>query len=136
MGFIKVLIGLPLIFIILVFAFVNNDMAVFSLWPTGIEITVSLSVAIVFLLLVGYIWGWFFTWLSYSPVRSALRQQKKQNKKLSKEQEKLVKEVEGLQDNIENLKNIVPAEGKKSLKERVKNFFSSSKDNSSSEKSE
>ncbi len=128
MGFIRVLIGLPLIFIILVFAFVNNDMAVFSLWPTGVEITVSLSVAIVFLLLMGYIFGWFFTWLSYSPVRSALRQQKKQNKKLSKEQEKLVKEVEGLQDNIENLKNIVPTEEKKSFKEKFKGLFKSSKD--------
>lgn len=48
MGFIKMLIGLPLLVVILVFAFVNNDLAVFNLWPFYIEITVSLSVAIVF----------------------------------------------------------------------------------------
>ncbi|MBE6454038.1 MAG: LapA family protein [Alphaproteobacteria bacterium] len=104
MGFVKFIIGLPLVLILLVFAFVNNDMANFSLWPTGIEITVSLSVAIVFLVLSGYIAGWFFTWLSYAPVRSSLRSHKKQNKKLSKEQERLVKEVEGLHGSIENLK--------------------------------
>lgn len=108
MGFVKALLSLPLIFIILVFAFVNNDMATFSLWPTGIEITVSLSVAIVFLVIVGYMLGWFFTWLSYSQVRAALRNQKKQNKKLCKEQEKLAKEVEGLHGNIESLKASAP----------------------------
>lgn len=123
MGFIKALIGLPLAFIILVFAFVNNDMATFSLWPTAVEITVSLSVAIIFLIVFGYLIGWIFAWLSYSDIRKALRQQKKQNKKLSKEQEKLTKEVEGLQGNIETLKANVPAEPKLSFKERLKKFF-------------
>ncbi len=108
MGFIKALIGLPLAMAVLVFAFVNNDMATFSLWPTGIEITVSLSVAIVFLIVFGYVVGWLFSWLSHAPVRSALRQQKKHNKKLSKEQERLTKEVEGLNGNIESLKAAVP----------------------------
>lgn len=106
MSFIKLLLGLPLLFVLLIFAFVNNDMATFSLWPLGIEITVSLSVAIVFLVLVGYVFGRIFAWLSYSPVRSALRTHKKENKKLSKEQEKLSKEVVGLQSNIESLKNV------------------------------
>ncbi len=123
MGFIKALIGLPLAFIVLVFAFVNNDMATFSLWPTAIEITVSLSVAIIFLLVLGYIIGWFFTWLSYMPLRKALRHQKKQNKKLSKEQEKLAKEVEGLQGNIESLRSAVPSEPKVSFKERLRKAF-------------
>lgn len=123
MGFIKALIGLPLAFVVLVFAFVNNDMATFSLWPTAIEITVSLSVAIIFLLVVGYIIGWLFTWLSYMPIRAALRQQKKRNKKLSKEQEKLTKEVEGLQNNIENLRRPVAEEPKLSFKERLKKLF-------------
>ena len=49
MGFIKMLIGLPLLVVILVFAFVNNDLAVFNLWPFYIEITVSLSVPLSFL---------------------------------------------------------------------------------------
>lgn len=127
MGFIKALIGLPLVFIILVFAFVNNDMAVFSLWPTNIEVTVSLSVAIVFFVLIGYVMGWFFSWLSHVPVRGALRAQKKQNKKLSKEQEKLVKEVEGLHGNIEDLKASARLqqndEKKRSIKERLKQAF-------------
>lgn len=123
MGFIKALIGIPLAFIVLIFAFVNNDMANFSLWPTGIEITVSLSVAIVFLVIAGYIIGWFFTWLSYAPVRRALRAQKKQNKKLSKEQEKLAKTVEGLHDNIETLKAAVPNEPQANWKDRLKKAF-------------
>lgn len=128
MGFIKALIGLPLAFVVLVFAFVNNDMATFSLWPTGIEITVSLSVAIVFFVVVGYIIGWMFTWLSYASVRRALRSEKKQNKKLSKEQEKLVKEVEGLQGDIESLKTATPTEEKNSWKEKIKRAFLPRKD--------
>lgn len=115
MGFIKALIGIPFVFVILVFAFVNNDMANFSLWPTGIEITVSLSVAIVLLVLIGYLAGWLSTWMSYAPVRSALRAQKRQNKKLCKEQEKLTKEVEGLHGNIETLKAAVPVPEKTSF---------------------
>lgn len=129
MGFIKALIGLPLAFVILVFSFVNNDMATFSLWPTAIEITVSLSVAIIVLIVFGYIIGWIFAWLSYSEIRKALRVQKKQNKKLSKEQEKLSKEVEGLQGNIETLKANIPAESKISFKESLKNFFKPKKTN-------
>ena len=128
MGFIKALIGLPLAFIILVFAFVNNDMATFSLWPTGIEITISLSVAIVLFVVVGYIIGWMFTWLSYAPIRIALRSEKKQNKKLSKEQEKLVREVEGLQGDIESLKTATPTEEKTSWKEKIKRAFMPRKD--------
>lgn len=123
MGFIKALIGLPLSFIVLVFAFVNNDMATFSLWPTGIEITVSLSVAIIFFIIVGYIIGWMFAWISYASVRKALRTEKKQNKKLSKEQEKLVKEVEGLQGDIDNLKITPFSENKVTFMAKIKKFF-------------
>lgn len=53
MSFVKMIIGLPLIVIIAVFAFVNNDMAVFSLWPFNMEITVSLSVAGIFFIVFG-----------------------------------------------------------------------------------
>lgn len=123
MGFIKALIGIPLALVILVFAFVNNDMAVFNLWPTGIEITVSLSVAIIFLLILGYLIGWLFTWLSYAKVRQALRTHKKQNKKLAKEQEKLTKEVEDLHGSIENLKASLPEEEKPAWSERFKSAF-------------
>ena len=123
MGFIKMLIGIPLLAVILVFAFVNNDLATFNLWPFYIEITVSLSVAIVFFILFGFIIGEMFSWMSYAPVRRALRNQRKQNKKLSKEQTKLVKEVETLQGNLETLKEQTPPKPKLSLKERFKNLF-------------
>lgn len=104
MSFIKMLIGLPLIIVVLIFAFVNNDLVSFNLWPFYLEITVSQSVAIVFLLFLGFIWGKFDSWLSYSPVRRALRQQKKANKKLNKEQEKLTEKVSDLEGSITSLK--------------------------------
>ena len=81
MGFIKALIGLPIFVILLIFAFVNNDLAMFSLWPFSLEITVSLSVAIMFFVILGFLLGSFFSWLSYAPIRKDLRKQKKKNKK-------------------------------------------------------
>lgn len=134
MAFIKMLIGLPLLAIVLVFAFVNNDLATFSLWPFYIEITVSLSVAIVFLLALGFVLGNFFSWLSYAPVRQALRKQKKHNKKLSHEHQKLTKEVEGLHEDIASLKEKAPKDDikpKPGIGSQIKNLFSSrSKTNS------
>lgn len=127
MGFVKTLIGLPLLAVILVFAFVNNDLATFSLWPFYVEITVSLSVAIVFLLLVGFIIGWFFTWLSYSPIRQALRKQKKQNKKLSKEQQKMAKEMEGLHENLASLKELEAQQPKPTFGDKLKKMFGAGK---------
>ncbi|MCQ2741053.1 MAG: LapA family protein [Alphaproteobacteria bacterium] len=124
MTFIKALIGLIFICTTFVFAFVNNDMADFNLWPTGIEVTVSLSVAVVFFVIFGYVFGWLITWLSYSPVRRALRLQRKENKKLNKEQEKLTKEIEGLHGNIETLKAAVPTTEQSTDKSWLKSFFS------------
>lgn len=120
MGFIKWLIGLPLLLVILIFAFVNNDLATFNLWPFYIEITVSLSVAIVFFIVFGFFFGHLYSWMSYAPVRKALRKQKKQNKKLSKEQLKLVKEMEGLHTNLETMEAKLPKIG---FKQRFKNIF-------------
>lgn len=127
MSFIKMLIGLPLIIIVAIFAFVNNDMATFNLWPFYIEITVSLSVAIIFFIIFGFVLGELFSWMSYAPMRKSLRVQKKQNKKLSKEQQKLVEKVSGLQENIENLKAEEVVEPKPPFKERFKNLFKRSK---------
>ena len=124
MGFIKLIIGLPLFVLLLVFAIVNNDFITLKIWPTDIEIITSLSVLIVFLFLFGYLVGKLFTWMSYSSIRSSLKAHKKQNKKLSKEQEKLSKEVETLQENIETMnraESSVPE--KKSWKEKLKNIF-------------
>lgn len=124
MGFIKMLIGLPILIIILIFAFVNNDLATFNLWPFYFEVTVSLSVAVVFFILLGFVLGMFWMWLSYAPVRKALRQQKKQNKKLSKEQQKLVEKVSGLQSNLETMKAAEAALPKPSFGQRLKQIFS------------
>lgn len=126
MGFIKMLIGLPLIAVIIIFAFVNNDLANFSLWPFNIEISVSLSVAIIFFILFGFLLGEFFAWLSNAPVRKALRNQKKQNRKLSKEQQKLVREMENLHENL--VKTVAPEapvlkKNHESLGKKFKNLF-------------
>jgi len=104
MGFIKALIGLPIFAILLIFAFVNNDLATFSLWPFSLEITVSLSVAILFFVILGFVLGSFFSWLSYAPIRKDLRKQKKKNKKLSKQQQILTETVSDLQGNLEQIK--------------------------------
>lgn len=123
MGFVKFIIGLPLFILLLVFAVVNNDFVTLKIWPTNIEIITSLSVVIVFLVLLGYFVGWMFTWMSYLPIRGSLRAHKKQNKKLSKEQEKLVKEVENLQENIETMKTPDFSAPKQSLREKLRKFF-------------
>lgn len=123
MGFVKMLIGLPLLIVILVFAFVNNDLATFNLWPFYIEITISLSVAIVSFIVFGFILGKLSSWMSYAPMRAQLRKQRKQNKKLSKEQQKLNDKVSGLQENLETLKAVEVKEPKISFKERLKNIF-------------
>ena len=128
MAFMKMLIGLPLLVVILVFAFVNNDLATFSLWPFYIEITVSLSVAIVFFILFGFVFGSLFSWMSYAPVRQALRKQKKQNKKLHKEQQKLAQEVEVLHVNIANMQDTEKTDAKRSFGPKIKRFFNAKKD--------
>lgn len=125
MVFFKILIGLPIITALLVFAFVNNNMVEISLWPTDIEITISQSVLTVILYAIGYIVGWFFCWLSYAPIRRALRNQKKQNRKMSKEQEKLNKEVEGLRGNIDILKSATSQTPKKGFWEKITGLFKS-----------
>ena len=132
MGFIKLLIGLPLVIVILVFAFVNNDLATFNLWPFYVEVTVSQSVAVVFFIVFGYILGKISSWIYYSPVRAQLRKQKKENKKLNKEQQKLTEQMSGLQENLETLKTqtaeILPP--KPTFKERLRNLFTRRKKDS------
>ena len=127
------LIGLPIIIIILIFAFVNNDLATFSFWPFYLEITVSQSVATVFFIVLGFILGKMDSWVSYSPLRRALRQQKKENKKLNKEHVKLTEQVTSLQGDIVNLKeeaedikNQIP---KPTIKERLSRLFKKQKNN-------
>lgn len=124
MGFVKLIIGLPLFVLLLIFAIVNNDFVTLKLWPTDIEVITSLSVVTFVLFFLGYFVGNLFSWLSHAKVRSSLRAHKKQNKKLSKEQEKLTKEVEDLQGDIQEMKTVAPVAEKKSWKEKFKNIFS------------
>ena len=123
MGFFKILISLPLLVAVLVFAFVNNDLATFNLWPFYIEVTVSLSVAIVFFILVGFIWGSLLAWLSGAPTRAALRKQTRKNKKLHKEHQKLSKEVENLHTDIASLKETDQKTESTSWRQSLKSFF-------------
>ncbi len=130
MNFLKMLIGLPVIIIILIFAFVNNDLATFNFWPFYIEITVTQSVAIVILILLGFILGKIDSWMSYSPLRRELRYHKKENKKLNKEHVKLTEQVSSLQGDIVNLKEeaeeIKSQVPKPTIKERLARLFGKS----------
>ncbi len=127
MNFFKMLIELPIIIVVLIFAFVNNDFVTFSLWPFLVEITVSQSVVIVFLILFGFILGKLDSYISYSPLRKALRQQKKANKILNKEQQRLNEKVSDLEGNIVSLKEenktIKENEPKLSMRERLRRLF-------------
>ena len=105
MGFLKILIGLPVLVIILIFAHFNNDLATFNLLPFDLELTVPLSVAILFFILLGFLLGGIFSWMSYAPLRKELRQQRKENKKLSKQQQILTETVSDLQGDLERAKN-------------------------------
>ena len=128
MSFFKLIIGLPLIIIIAVIAFMNNEMVTINLWPFYIEITATLSVVIIFLALFGYIIGKLDSWVSYAPLRLALRNQLRQNKKLNAEQQRLVEKVEGLKENLENIKTNEPANAqpveKANLTSKLKQKFS------------
>ena len=121
------LIELPIIIVVLIFAFVNNDFVTFSLWPFLVEITVSQSVVIVFLILFGFILGKLDSYISYSPLRKALRQQKKANKILNKEQQRLNEKVSDLEGNIVSLKEenktIKENEPKLTMRERLRRLF-------------
>ena len=127
MNFFKMLIELPIIIVVLIFAFVNNDFVTFSLLPFLVELTFSQSVVIVFLILFGFILGKLDSYISYSPLRKALRQQKKTNKILNKEQQSLNEKVSDREGNIVSLKEenktIKENEPKLSMRERLRRLF-------------
>jgi cell division protein FtsB len=108
MNFIKVIVGLPIIILIVVFAFGNNSSSSvvdlgFDLF--GLNIMARLDLAVILLVIFGYIMGRVDAWISYAPLRRTLRAQLKQNKKLSQQQQKLSEEVQGLKGTIENSKS-------------------------------
>ena len=147
MNFIRTIIGLPLVIILVVFAVMNSENIKLSLWPLGINVELSMGLAIVFFVVLGYILGRVDAWLVNSPLRKQLREQKRQNKKLSVEQVKLSGKVETLKGDletakketiksksddayppmpVENLKASQPkAKNKTGFKDKFKNLFKS-----------
>lgn len=66
----------------------------------GFKLETVLAVFFIF----GYILGRVGAWFSYSPVRQALRMQRKENRVLNKEQAKLNETVSGLKQDIVGLR--------------------------------
>ena len=97
------LIEIPLILIALwgiYNAQVSGDKLVFSLWPFENEMQVNTKLLLFIFVLYGYLWGRINSWFGMAPMRKELKQQKKANKALNKEQEKLNETVSGLKQNI------------------------------------
>ena len=100
------LIEIPLILIALwgiYNAQVSGDKLVFSLWPFENEMQVNTKLLLFIFVLYGYLWGRINSWFGMAPMRKELKQQKKANKVLNKEQEKLNETVSGLKQNIAGL---------------------------------
>ena len=106
MKFLYYLLEIPLI-VAAVWLVVNanpeGEVFNFELWPLESEVQINTKLTLCILLFFGFIWGKINSWFAYSPLRKALRSQKKANKVLNKEQEKLNETVSGLQKNIVGL---------------------------------
>ena len=124
MNYLRLLIKIPLLILVIVFAVINNDFATFNLKPFNLNITVSLSVLILVLFFSGYVLGRIDSFVANAPLRAQLRHQRKANKALNKEQEKLHETVSSLQEDLQHLKNKEPQKPKQPLKEKMANFFS------------
>ena len=106
MKFLYYLIEIPLIAAavwLVVNAHADGEVFNFELWPMQYEIQVNMKLALCAFILFGFIWAKINSWFAYSPLRCALRSQKKANKVLNKEQVKLNETVNGLQKNIVGL---------------------------------
>jgi cell division protein FtsB len=128
MGFFRFLFIVAFVVVVAVFAFVNNDLLTLDPWPFNAEVTISMSVLTVALVFLGFLFGKIDSWFAYSPVRSELRAQRRQNKKLNAEQQKLAEKVEGLRENLENINSAEtpqPSPEKKSKFAGFKNKISS-----------
>ena len=93
MWILKVLISVPLLTLFVMFLVQNNELV--ALWPIP-DLEIAVSVVYFVLFCLGYIFGRLSAWSAYAPLRSKLKQQKKQHKILSKEHEKLNSEHEKL----------------------------------------
>lgn len=134
MWILKILIAFPLLGFFIVFLIQNNEIV--PLWPlTNMEWfpveRVGTSIVYFVLFCLGYFCGRLSAWSAYAPIRSLVRQQKKENKVLSKEHAKLNHEHEVLNQQITSLQ-----EAEKQAKaarptfgQKIKGWFSSNQDN-------
>lgn len=74
-----------------------------SLWPLDSDVHANTALVLCCFMLYGFLWGKINSWFAYSSVRRDLRQQRRANKDLNKEQEKLNETVSGLKQNIQGL---------------------------------
>jgi cell division protein FtsB len=128
----KTLIAFLFLAFFVIFLVQNNELV--SLWPlTGMDWfpveKVGTSVVYFILLCLGYFFGRISAWSAYAPLRAMLRQQKKENKVLSKEHEKLNHEHEKLNQQYTNLQeeaDKAEKSNKFSLNKKIKRWFSKS----------
>ncbi len=136
MSFLRFLLFLPIVVALSVLALNNSDGVDISLWPfinkagEVFVLKTKFSFLIIALSLFIFIYAKVDSWLAYSHLRSELRTQRRQNKKLNAEQQKLVEKVEGLKENLDSISPQEPAKqksvnaGKFSLiKEKVASWF-------------
>ena len=113
----------------------SADGITFVLWPQEKTMN-SWNVKLVLLtvLCYGYIGGRIASWFAQAPIRKELRQQRKVNKVLSKEQTELNKTVDGLKQNVSALQEQAKAAGQtstakeKGIMTQIKQKFCSKKD--------
>ena len=126
MWLLKLLITLPLLTLFVLFLVQNNEMV--ALWPVP-DLEIAVSVVYFVLFCLGYVFGRISGWSAYAPVRAKLKEQKKENKLLSKEKVKLNTEHEKLNHQITTLKEeVVKSDKGFSLNKKIKGWFSKSSD--------
>ncbi len=104
MNFIRGIIEIPVFIAVIVLAVINDGFTKFTLKPLDIDVTVSLSVLILGLFIIGYFIGRLDGYVAAAPLRAQLREHKKNNKVLNKEHDKLSKEHEKLNADFSSLK--------------------------------
>lgn len=135
MWLLKILIVFPLLGFFIVFLIQNNEIV--PLWPlTNMEWfpveRVGTSIIYFVLFCLGYFFGRLSAWSAYAPLRSLVRQQKKENKVLTKEHAKLNHEHEVLNQQITSLQEAekqAKTKTKVSFGEKIKGWFAHNQSN-------
>ncbi len=131
MSFLRFLLFLPTMVVLAVLAFFSSGDVKTEIWPflgengEPLVVEIKISILIIALSFFVFLYAKIDSWFAYSGLRSELRAQKRQNKKLNVEQKKLVEEVEGLRENIDSVTPIVPKNKKEGKLEAFKNKVSS-----------